>query len=113
MPDKCETCDGRGVIVSTPNQPKDATGGPFVRVWKCAFCNRITGSDDLRAHVLRCCEAHDELVAACNMCERAMIEVAEAVPIATSTDWINLRAARNLARAAVAKAQPVKESTTA
>ncbi len=53
--------------------------------------------------IVSACNSHDDLLAACRVCESAITELAEAAE-ATTTDWVNIRAARALARAAIAKA---------
>lgn len=62
--------------------------------------------------MLRACNAHGglveerhELLAACRVCETTIIELLNA-ETPTSTDWLNIRVARNLALAAIAKAKP-------
>lgn len=60
--------------------------------------------DEAKANI-RLAAAAPDLRAACELCERTITELVE-VEQPTSTDWVNIRAARTHARAAIAKAEP-------
>ncbi len=103
MAEKCKECGDSGVSI----EPYGETGnmfGPFFKVFHCT-CGRCKTIEDAYARVHACCNAHDALVAACKVCEQSITELVEAEQ-PTSVDWINVRAARHLARAALAKAKP-------
>lgn len=58
------------------------------------------GVRDLKQQLTACREERDGLREVCHVCECSITEFVEAEQ-PTSTDWVNLRAARHLARAAL------------
>lgn len=84
----------------------------------CDWCDKALGSayvtgDDGARYCSRECEnarlallgAAPALLAACRVCATTIIELLDA-ETPTSTDWLNVRVARNLALAAIAEAKP-------
>lgn len=103
MADKCKTCGGTGVVI----EPL----GRWTFIRRCDACERFASDGAAIAHVHLCCEARDELLAACDKAATLFDEL-------LNTDALNLHSMRvyNLAAALhahVAKAQPVKEPTPA
>lgn len=72
--------------------------------------NLVEAMTRLASVVSDCAELTAEnakLRAACSTCERAITEFVDAEQ-PTSTDWVNVVAARNSARAALAETEPKK-----
>lgn len=63
---------------------------------------RSTEPSEAQGHLLA---AAPELLAVCEVCAITIIELLDAEH-PSSTDWLNVRVARNLALAAIAKAKP-------
>lgn len=95
-----------------PTSDTQHTPGPRMPTQHITNCDRCSANlmqSGFAAICPNCRYAFDDLLAACEVCDSAITELAEA-ELSSSTTWVNLRAARQIARAAIAKAK-LKGST--
>lgn len=124
MTDKCEACGGLGIETSIVFSSAVGTRDEYVPVRHCPRCNMINNLGlSLGEYVTNVFRTHGELVAALEEIALGVGAIAGHGPL-EHRKWFlsndNIRLAANtiermkqVAEVAIAKAQPVKESTTA